>query len=239
MTLEVLLSTYPELTPYLEDGSVVYFEACLTQMRQGDLQLLVEGLLGIPWARLHSDHVSLACTTWSWAYLSKKRYRTLEGAAIDYEAQVVEKLLALTLKAAKDLHKVNGKALITFESPKHGSFKSNAQIQAMLRVEGFWLVELDYWPTRRCMGLFMDQRTIGEEECNQRRARLCSYQASAMIPRRTWASVLATNVRWWYRVRIIMWWCFVNRAAVSSIRANGWLMQTGGRLCPWGYMLDL
>lgn len=56
----------------------------------------------------------------------------------------MEKLLALTLKAAKDLHKNNGKALITFESPKHGSFKSNAQVQAMLRVEGFWLVELDY-----------------------------------------------------------------------------------------------
>ena len=144
MTLEVLLATFPELRPYLEDGSIVYFEACLTQMRQGDLQLLVEGLLGIPWSRLHSYHVSLACTTWSWACLSKKRYRTLEGAALDYEAQVVEKLLALTLKAAKDLHKVNGKALITFESPKHGSFKSNAQVQAMLRIEGFWLVELDY-----------------------------------------------------------------------------------------------
>ena len=56
----------------------------------------------------------------------------------------MEKLLALTLKAAKDLHKVNGKAMITFESPKHGSFKSNAQVQAMLRIEGFWLVELDY-----------------------------------------------------------------------------------------------
>tara|TARA_B110000027_G_scaffold96578_1_gene101977 strand:- start:445 stop:1812 length:1368 start_codon:yes stop_codon:yes gene_type:complete len=144
MTLEVLLATFPELRPYLEDGSIVYFEACLTQMRQGDLQLLVEGLLGIPWSRLHSYHVSLACTTWSWACLSKKRYRTLEGAALDYKAQVVEKLLALTLKAAKDLHKVNGKAMITFESPKHGSFKSNAQVQAMLRIEGFWLVELDY-----------------------------------------------------------------------------------------------
>ena len=144
MTLDVLLSTYPELKPYLEDGSIIYFEACLTQMRQGDLQLLVEGLLGVPWSKPHSYHVSLACTTWSWDCLSKKRYRTLEGAAIDYEAQVVEKLLTLTLKAAKDLHKVNSKALITFELPKHGSFKSNAQVQAMLRVEGFWLVELDY-----------------------------------------------------------------------------------------------
>ena len=56
----------------------------------------------------------------------------------------MEKLLALTLKAAKDLHKSNGKALITFESPKHGSFKSNAQVQAMLRVARFWLIELDY-----------------------------------------------------------------------------------------------
>ena len=56
----------------------------------------------------------------------------MEGAALDYKAQVVEKLLALTLKAAKDLHKVNGKAMITFESPKHGSFKSNAQVQVML-----------------------------------------------------------------------------------------------------------
>ena len=45
MTLDVLLATYPELRPYLEDGSIVYFEACLTQMRQWDLQLLVEGLL--------------------------------------------------------------------------------------------------------------------------------------------------------------------------------------------------
>ena len=72
MTLEVLLATFPELQPYLEDGSIIYFEACLTQMQQGDLQLLVEGLLSIPWPRLHSYHVSLACTTWSWACLSKK-----------------------------------------------------------------------------------------------------------------------------------------------------------------------
>ena len=71
----------------------------------------------------------------------------MEGAALDYEAQVVKKLLALTLKAAKDLHKVNSRALITFESPKHGSFKSNAQVQAMLRIEGFWLVEMDYCAT--------------------------------------------------------------------------------------------
>ena len=175
MTLGVLLDTYPELKPssYLEDGSIVYFEACLTQMRQGDLQLLVEGLLGIPWARLHSYHVSLACTTWSWPCLSKKRYRTLEGAAIDYKAQVVEKLLALTLKAAKDLHKCNDKALITFESPKHGSFKSNAQVQAMLRVEGFWLVKLDYWLTRHWMVLSTDQQTIGREGYSRKRAQLC------------------------------------------------------------------
>ena len=97
ITLDLLLLTYPELKPYLEDGSIIYFEACLTQTRQGDLQLLVEGLLGIPWSKLHSYHVSLACTTWSWACLSKKRYRTLEGAAMDIEAQVMEKLPALTL----------------------------------------------------------------------------------------------------------------------------------------------
>ena len=89
-------------------------------------------------------------------------HRTLEGAAIDYEAQVVEKLLALTLKAAKDLHKVNGKALITFESPKHGSFKSNAQVQAMLRVEGFWLVELDYCANGRRDTGWCSSRTGGQ-----------------------------------------------------------------------------
>ena len=160
MTLDLLLLTYPELKPYLEDGSIIYFEACLTQMQQGDLQLLVEGLLGIPWSKLHSYHVSLACTTSSWACLSKNRCRTLEGAALDYEAQVVEKLLALTSKAAKDLHKVNGKALSIFESPKHGSFKSNAQVQAMLRIEGFWLVELDY-----CAGETLD----GAVQCTDRR----------------------------------------------------------------------
>ena len=174
MTLDLLLLTYPELKPYLEDSSIICFEACLTQMQQGDLQLLVEGLLGIPWSKLHSYHVSLACTTWSWACLNKKRYRTLEGAALDYEAQVVEKLLALTLKAAKDLHKVNGKALITFESPKHGSFKSNAQVQAMLRIEGFWLVEMDYCarPTRHWTVQSTDRRTIGKVGYSQRRAQL-------------------------------------------------------------------
>ena len=71
----------------------------------------------------------------------------------------MEKLLALTLKAAKDLHKVNGKALITIESPKHGSFKRNAQVHAMLRIEGFWLVEMEYcaWPTRHWMGRCTDR----------------------------------------------------------------------------------
>ena len=56
----------------------------------------------------------------------------------------MKKLLALTLRAAKDLHQENGKALIMFESPKHNSFKSNAQVPAMLQIEGFWLVEIDY-----------------------------------------------------------------------------------------------
>ena len=32
MTLDLLLLMYPELKPYLEDGSIIYFEACLTQM---------------------------------------------------------------------------------------------------------------------------------------------------------------------------------------------------------------
>ena len=50
--LEKLLAMHAELRPFIEDGSVVYFEACLTQMRQGNLQLLVEGLLGIPWSKL-------------------------------------------------------------------------------------------------------------------------------------------------------------------------------------------
>ena len=59
MPVALFLATYPELKPYLEDGSIVYFEACLTQMRQGDLQLLVEGF---------SYHVSLTCTTWSWPH---------------------------------------------------------------------------------------------------------------------------------------------------------------------------
>ena len=151
---------------------MIYFDACLIQMRQGDLQLLVEGLLGIPWSKLDSHHVSLACTTWSWAGSSKKRYRTMEGAALEYEAQVMKKLLALTLGAATDIHRENGKALITFESPKHGSFKNNAQVQAMLQIEGFWLVEMDYcaWPRRHWTELCMAWPTIGEGECSQRKA---------------------------------------------------------------------
>ena len=144
--LERLLAMYPELRRYIEDGSVICFEACLTQMRQGDLQLLVEDLFGIPWSKIDTYHVSLACTTWSCSCLSKKRYRTIEGAALEYEAQVMEKLLALTLKAVKDLHQGKCKALTPFDLPKHGSFKSNAQVRAMLRIKGFWLVELTTVP---------------------------------------------------------------------------------------------
>ena len=61
--LERLSAMYPELWSYIEDSSLVFFETCLTQMRQGDLQLLVEGLLSIPWLKLGSYHVPLACTT--------------------------------------------------------------------------------------------------------------------------------------------------------------------------------
>ena len=32
MTLDLLLLTYPELKLNLEDGSIIYFEACLPQM---------------------------------------------------------------------------------------------------------------------------------------------------------------------------------------------------------------
>ena len=32
MPLEQLLATYLELRPYIEDGSIIYFEACLMQM---------------------------------------------------------------------------------------------------------------------------------------------------------------------------------------------------------------
>ena len=32
MTLDQLLFMYPELKPYIEDVSIIYFEACLTQM---------------------------------------------------------------------------------------------------------------------------------------------------------------------------------------------------------------
>ena len=60
MLLEQLLATHPELKPYIEDGSIVYFEVCLTQMRQGDLQLLVEGLLGIPWSKLNGYHIYIS-----------------------------------------------------------------------------------------------------------------------------------------------------------------------------------
>ena len=111
-----LLTMHPELRPFVEDGSVVYFEACLAQMRQGDLQLLVEGPLGIPWSKLNSFHISLACTTWSWAYLSKNQYHTLEGAALDNEAQVMEKLHAgsVTLKVANQ-----GLASSQLQGPDH------------------------------------------------------------------------------------------------------------------------
>ena len=68
----------------------------------------------------------------------------MEEAALDYKPQTMEKLLALTLKAAKDLHRANCKALITFKSPKHGSVKSNAQVQAILRT-CCWCVTQRMW----------------------------------------------------------------------------------------------
>ena len=108
---------------------MIYFEACLTQMRQGDFQLLlIEGLLGISWSKLDSYHVSWPVPHRHGLVRARNATGRWRGAALEYEAQVMEKLLALTLKAAKDLHRENCKALLTFKSPKQGSFKSNAQV---------------------------------------------------------------------------------------------------------------
>ena len=60
-----------------------------------------------------------------------------------------------------------------------------------------------------------------------------------MILRKTWTNVLATSARWWYRVRIIMWWCSVSRAVGNCTQVSGWLVPTSDRLCPCHMRLHL
>ena len=109
-------------------------------MCQADLQLLVEGMLGIHWSKL--GRVSCVPSLYHMVIGSFEQEALLDDGwgCSRIRGASMEKLLALTLGASKDLLQENGKALITIESPKHGSFKSNGQVQAMLQIEGFWVV---------------------------------------------------------------------------------------------------
>ena len=53
-------------------------------------------------------------------------------------------MLALMFNVAEWLIRENDQILITFESPEHGSFKSNHQVQQRLLAWGWWLSKVDY-----------------------------------------------------------------------------------------------
>ena len=43
------------------------FQLSLVQMRAGDIPIIVEGILGIPWKKVDIVHIGFDCRTFSWA----------------------------------------------------------------------------------------------------------------------------------------------------------------------------
>ena len=95
-------------------------------------------------ARVNWFHCSIDCSTFSWASLSNTGYRSVEGAALTVKAISADRMLDKMLRLSDRFIAQNTNILITFESPDHGSFKSNGQVQRKLLESGWWLARTDY-----------------------------------------------------------------------------------------------
>ena len=139
-----LRAQHPELGKYIDEGSILFFQMDLYQLEERTLPTLLRSLLGIPMSRVNWFHCSIDCTSFSWASLSNTGHRTVEGAALSVKAISADRMLALMFNVADWLIRENDQILITFESPEHGSFKSNHQVQQRLLGWGWWLSKVDY-----------------------------------------------------------------------------------------------
>jgi hypothetical protein len=135
---------YPGLVPYLDSGEIVHFQLHLGQASESDFGIIVEGLLGVRWEALDFVHIGFDCRTYSWAAVSKCQHRSSEGAAITILAQEYDKILSMLARLVLRLVRCKPTAMVTFENPNHGSFKSNAVVQSLLRRPGWWMVVFDY-----------------------------------------------------------------------------------------------
>ena len=140
----VLRARYPELDQRIHQGDIIFFQIDLHQFRSETLPILLRSLLGIEPERVNWFHCGLDCATYSYVSLSNTGYRTVEGAALTVKAVCADRMLASMFKAADQFIRVNPAILITFESPDHGSFRSNRQVQEKLLEDGWWLLRTDY-----------------------------------------------------------------------------------------------
>ena len=134
-----LETAYPELKPLLANGKILHYQLGLAQATGQDTPITVEGILRISWTRINIIHIGLDCRTFSWAALAAIRHRSPKGAALTLLAQDYEKILAHLYELVTELTMVNPSVLVTFENPRHGSFKEHELIQTLLRRPGWHL----------------------------------------------------------------------------------------------------
>ena len=136
---------YPELIPYLDEGTIIYYRTDLSQLEDVVFATLIAYFMdGQVIERMSWIHASVDCTTFSWAGMTSVNHRTVEGASISTLAVSHSKMLRLMVKLAEWYVRVNPTGLFTFESPAHGSFKSQAEIQNLLAQEGWMLFLTNY-----------------------------------------------------------------------------------------------
>jgi hypothetical protein len=138
---------YSVLGSYLDDGSIIYFQIDLYQFSEDVLPTLLSAYLQVSIERIDWLHVSIDCRSFSWASLSNiaSAHRTVEGAALSTLAITHNHMLYLMFQLSDWLIKVNPDILITFESPFHGSFKSQHLVQERLwSGSGWWLLHTGY-----------------------------------------------------------------------------------------------
>ena len=136
---------FPMLVPYLDDGSITYYQIDLNQFDNSVLVALLAYFLDdatlscISWI-----HASVECSTYSWAGMSVVTHRTIEGAAVSATAVHHTKMLRSMVRLAERYVQATPTGLFTFESPRHGSFKSQTDIQGLLASEGWMLFVTNY-----------------------------------------------------------------------------------------------
>ena len=91
------------------------------QMGDGDILIIVEGILGILWKKVGIVHIGFDCRTFSWAALATVHHRSLNWAAITMLGQDYEKVLAALCRRVAELTELNPAIFLTLENPSHSA----------------------------------------------------------------------------------------------------------------------